>query len=66
MLLFRYFVTYYYSLQDGKVNRIVFGYTQFHSVILALAIFVFIRYMVSGTEFLLKMVEYSVCCLVAV
>lgn len=54
MLLFRYFVTYYYSLQDGKVNRIVFGYTQFHSVILALAIFVFVRYMVSGTEFFTK------------
>ncbi len=44
--LVRYFGTIHYSLLDGKVNKIFFSYMQFHSVLLALAIFVFVKYTV--------------------
>lgn len=42
----RYFGTIHYSVLDGKVNKIFFSYLQFHSVLLALAIFVFVKYSV--------------------
>ena len=42
-ICFRYLVTLYLSTKDGNVNRILFDYTQFHSVLLASAVFVFIR-----------------------
>lgn len=41
--LFRYFLTLHYSLEIGKVDKFLFGYIQFHSVLLALAVFVFIK-----------------------
>ena len=42
-LIFRYSVTYYLSTRDGVVNRLLFDYIQFHSVFLAVAVFVFIK-----------------------
>ena len=41
--IFRYGVTYYLSTRDGVVNRLLFDYIQFHSVFLAVAVFVFIK-----------------------
>lgn len=41
--ILRYFVTYYLSTRDGHINKILFGYTQFHSVLLASAVFIFIK-----------------------
>lgn len=41
--LFRYVITYHYSLELGKVDKIAFGYMHFHSVFLALAIFIGVR-----------------------
>ena len=46
----RYSLTYKFSLSDGKLNKILFSYTQFHSVFLALAIFVFIQYSMKYVE----------------
>lgn len=43
-VIIRYFGTIHYSLLDGKINKIFFSYLQFHSVLLALAIFVFVKY----------------------
>lgn len=41
--LFRYSFTYYLSLETGHVEKLLFGYTQFHSVLLAVAVFVFAK-----------------------
>ena len=41
--LFRYFGTYYYSVLSSSLDRFLFSYIQFHSVLLALAVFVFIK-----------------------
>lgn len=41
--IFRYSVTYYLSTKDQKINKLLFEYTQFHSVLLAVAVFVFIK-----------------------
>lgn len=41
--LFRYLGTYYYSILSGSLDRFLFGYMQFHSVLLAVAVFVFIK-----------------------
>lgn len=41
--IFRYCVTYFLSTKDQKINKLLFGYTQFHSVFLATAVFVFIK-----------------------
>lgn len=40
---FRYFMTVYLSVQDGKINKFFFGYTQFHSVFLAAAVLCFLN-----------------------
>lgn len=42
--LFRYFLTLNHSVFAGKVDKFLFGYMHFHSVLLALAVFVFIKY----------------------
>lgn len=42
---FRYVVTVLLSLQEGNLNRSVFDYTQFHSILLACAVFVFFKHM---------------------
>ena len=39
----RYAGTYYYSLEQGKIDKFLFGYIQFHSVLLALAVFVLVK-----------------------
>ena len=39
----RYVGTYYYSLEQGKIDKFLFGYIQFHSVLLALAVFVLVK-----------------------
>ena len=41
--ILRYFVTFYLSTRDGHINKVLFGYSQFHSILLACAVFVFIR-----------------------
>lgn len=41
--ILRYVVTYYLSTKNGAVDRILFSYTQFHSVFLAVAVFEFIK-----------------------
>ena len=41
--LFRYSLTYYLSLETGHVEKLLFSYTQFHSVLLAAAVFVFVK-----------------------
>ena len=41
--ILRYCVTYFLSTRDQKINKLLFGYTQFHSVFLAVAVFVFIK-----------------------
>ncbi|MDG2917704.1 acyltransferase family protein [Bisgaard Taxon 10/6] len=43
-LLIRYYGTYYLSLSDGVLNRTFFSYMYFHTVFLAMSIFVFIKY----------------------
>ena len=42
-VVFRYVVTYYLSVRDGFINRTLFEYYEFHSVLLACAVFVFIK-----------------------
>lgn len=42
-IVYRYTGTYYFSLLNGKLDRFLFGYIHFHSVILAVAVFVFIK-----------------------
>lgn len=42
--LIRYFGTLHYSLVNGKLDKFLFGYMHFHSVLLALAVFVFVKY----------------------
>ena len=39
----RYAGTYYYSLEQGKIDKFLFSYIQFHSVLLALAVFVLVK-----------------------
>lgn len=41
--LIRYIGTYYLSTRDGKVNTLFFGYEHFTAVLLAVAVFVFIK-----------------------
>jgi len=43
--LIRYFATYYLSIENGSLDRTFFSYTQFHTVLLAIAIFTFIKYL---------------------
>lgn len=43
-MLFRYAGTVILSIQDHALNKALFGYTQFHSVILAAAIFLFFKH----------------------
>ncbi|MFZ7214438.1 acyltransferase [[Pasteurella] aerogenes] len=42
-IIIRYWGTYYFSLELGKLDRYLFGYVQFHSVFLAVAVFIFIK-----------------------
>lgn len=39
----RYIGTYHYSLLSGKIDKYLFSYMHFHSVLLALAVFVFVK-----------------------
>ena len=39
----RYFGTLHLTISDGKLNQLFFEYIQFHSVVLASAVFVFIK-----------------------
>lgn len=41
--IFRYAYIYYFSTKNGIIDRTFFEYTQFHSVFLAVAVFVFIK-----------------------
>lgn len=41
--LTRYLYTYFFSIQDGAINRDLFNYCSFVSVFLAIAVFVFIK-----------------------
>lgn len=41
--LLRYFTKLFLSTSDGKINKLLFGYTQFHSVLLAVAVFELIQ-----------------------
>lgn len=43
-ILLRYGMTVYLSLRDGAINKTFFGYTQYHAVFLAVAVFLFFRY----------------------
>ena len=43
-MVLRYGMTVYLSLCDGAINKTFFGYTQYHAVFLAAAVFVFFRY----------------------
>lgn len=43
-LLFRYIITVVLTWHDGGLNRLLFDYTQFHSILLAIAVFVFFKY----------------------
>jgi len=42
-IFFRYSMTYFWTLSSNKLNKTLFGYTQFHSVLLATGVFVFIK-----------------------
>ena len=42
-ILFRYIITYFLSTKYGYLDRSTWGYTQFHSIILSSAVFVFIK-----------------------
>lgn len=42
-VLFRYFMTYYWTTSNNTLNKTLFGYAQFHSVLLACAVFIFIK-----------------------
>lgn len=42
-VLFRYIVTYYLSYKARYIDKTLFGYYQFHSVLLAIAVFIFIK-----------------------
>ena len=41
--IFRYSMTYYWTTTSHVLNKTLFGYTQFHSVLLSSAVFVFIK-----------------------
>ncbi len=47
-IVFRYIGTVVLSANDGAVNKTLFGYVQFHSVILATAVFLFFKYLPWG------------------
>lgn len=42
-VIYRYIGTYHFSLLNGKLDRFLFGYVHFHSVILAVAVFIFVK-----------------------
>ena len=42
--LLRYGMTVYLSVRDGAINRTFFSYTEYYSVFLAVAVFVFFKY----------------------
>jgi surface polysaccharide O-acyltransferase-like enzyme len=42
-VIFRYGLTYYWTIRDGVVNKTLFAYEQFHSVLLACAVFIFVK-----------------------
>ena len=42
-VLFRYIITYYLSIKSNELVRTFFGYTQFHSILLATAVFIFVK-----------------------
>ena len=42
-VILRYSLTYYWSTQEGKIIKTLFGYSQFHSILLAVAVFIFIN-----------------------
>ena len=44
-VIFRYILIYYFSTKNGTLDRRLFGYTQFHSVFLASAVFIFFKNM---------------------
>lgn len=44
-VLFRYFMTYYYSNKYGFIDKSTWGYTQFHTIILSSAVFIFFKYL---------------------
>ena len=42
-VVFRYSMTYYWTITSNKINNSLFYYVQFHSVLLACAVFVFVK-----------------------
>ena len=44
-IIFRYTMTYFLSHKYGMLDRSTWGYTQFHSIILACVVFVFFKYL---------------------
>ena len=44
-MIYRYVTTYIFSYQDGAINKITWGYMQFHTFILATAVFLFVKNM---------------------
>ncbi|WGE89336.1 acyltransferase [Actinobacillus arthritidis] len=49
--IFRYVYTYHSSLETGHLDRTLFSYMQFHTVFLAVAIFVFVKDFFSDIKF---------------
>ena len=44
-IVFRYFMTYYFSRKSGVLITTTWGYTRPHSIILAVSVFVFFKYL---------------------
>lgn len=61
--IFRYWGTYHYSLQNGHLDSFLFGYHHFHSILLALAIFIFVKYNFTGNKFSFFIAKISSCSL---
>lgn len=51
-LLLRMIPTYYWSLEDGKINSVMGGYTNFPTVLYSVAIFTFFKYEISNWQLL--------------
>ncbi|WP_265410733.1 acyltransferase [Actinobacillus pleuropneumoniae] len=49
-VLLRYFYTYVSSLEANQLDRTLFSYMQFHTVFLAVAIFIFVKEFFSGVK----------------
>lgn len=49
--IIRYVGTYHYSVLSGKIDKYLFSYMHFHSVLLALAVFIFVKELSSRSFF---------------